>query len=264
MSPVFSDSHSHLADPAFDPDREAVIQAAREAGARAIVCIGESPDMADRARSVAQGHAGFIWYTAGRHPHEASLFHGADDQSRIHQHLVDGAVAVGECGLDYHYDNSPRDVQRRVFAAQLSLASSLQRPVVVHTRDAAEDTAAAIHDAESAGVTGVLHCFTGPPFLMETALAAGWYVSFSGVVTFRKWTDDDLVRAVPAERLLVESDAPWLAPVPFRGERNQPAHVALTVNRVAQVRGVPPEALGEQLVANTARLFRLATPGPEA
>ena len=257
---VFADSHVHLADPAFDADRDTVIAAAREAGARALICIGESPDAADRARGIADEQPGFVWYTAGMHPHEASSFDLSRDLPRVRQHLDQGAMAIGECGLDYHYDNSPRDIQREVFRVQLELAASLNKPVVVHTREAVDDTAAMIREAGQAGVLGVLHCFTGPAPLAETALNAGWYVSFSGVVTFKRWTDDDLVRSVPLDRILVESDAPYLAPVPYRGKRNQPAYVTQTLSKVAAARGIDSESLGEVVVRNTERLFGLATP----
>src|SRR5688500_9500202 len=136
--PVFADSHVHLADPAFDTDRDAVIEAARQVGARALICIGETPDAADRARVVAQRHPGLVWHTAGMHPHDASAFDKERDLPRISEHLEQGAVAIGECGLDYHYDNSPREVQRAVFQAQLQLAAETGKPLIVHSRDAAD------------------------------------------------------------------------------------------------------------------------------
>jgi len=256
--PPFADSHVHLADAAFDADREEVIENARRAGAQALICIGESPDAADRARDIASGHPGLVWHTAGMHPHEASGFDLVRDLDRVRAHVAAGAVAIGECGLDYHYDNSPRDVQRAVFDAQLRLAAETGRPVVVHTREAVDDTAAMVREAGQNGVRGVLHCFTGPASLAEVALSVGWFVSFSGVVTFRKWEDDGLIRSIPDDRILVESDAPYLAPVPFRGKRNEPAHVALTLSKVANARGVDPEEFGRVLVGNTARFFDLA------
>jgi TatD DNase family protein len=259
---AFADSHTHLADPAFDADRDAVIAAARDAGARVLICIGESPDAADRAGAIAQAKPGLVWHTAGRHPHDASAGDPAADLTRIREHVARGAVAIGECGLDYHYDHSPRDVQRRVFAAQLELARELDRPVVVHTREADRDTRSMVREAGAAGVRGVLHCFTGPADLADEALDAGWSISFSGVVTFRKWAGDDLIRAVPIDRLLVESDAPYLAPVPFRGKRNEPAHVVHTLARAASARGVDAGDLGRHIVVNTIRFFRLATPEP--
>jgi TatD DNase family protein len=255
----FIDSHAHLADPAFDADRQDVIERARAEGARAILCIGESLDAATRARAIAESNAGFVFWTAGVHPHDAASFHSIDDVRAIGAAVDAGAVAIGECGLDYHYDNSPRLEQRRAFAAQLAIAQERSRPVVVHTRDAESDTRAMVTEAGASGVRGVLHCYTGSHELAEAALSVGWYVSFSGIVTFKKWTDDALLRLVPEDRLLVESDSPYLAPVPFRGKRNEPAWVARTVERLGLARGVEAETLAAQCASNTERLFGLAT-----
>jgi TatD DNase family protein len=251
----FIDSHAHLADPAFDLDRDEVIARAKLTGADGVVCIGESLDAARRAMQLTAQHPEFLRFTAGVHPHDAAGFDPIADPRQIADLISAGAVAVGECGLDYHYDHSPRDLQRRAFAAQLALAGDARRPVVVHTREAEQDTASMIEEAGGAGIVGVLHCFTGSVALAERALAVGWYVSFSGIITFRKWTDDALLRLVPAERLLVESDAPYLAPVPHRGKRNESAWVSFTVAKLAAVRGVDASALGEQAAANARRFF---------
>ncbi len=258
LTTAFFDSHAHLADPAFDADRPEVVRRAREAGAVGIICIGESLTAASRAREVAVVFPGFCWWTAGVHPHDAAGFDPARDIDAIRAAIADGAVAVGECGLDYHYDHSPRPLQRRAFAAQLALAGETGRPVVVHTREAEEDTTAMVREAGAAGIRGVLHCFTGSPALAEVGLAAGWHVSFAGIVTFNKWDAADVVRRVPADRILVESDSPYLAPVPHRGKRNEPAWCARTVERLAALRGETPTALGAQLVQNTRTLFGLA------
>jgi TatD DNase family protein len=199
-----------------------------------------------------------VWFTAGVHPHDATGFDAARDVAELRQLVSDGAVAIGECGLDYHYDNSPRREQRRAFAEQLATARELDLPVVVHTRDAEDDTRSMIVEAGSSGVTGVLHCYTGSHELAEAAISVGWYVSFSGIVTFRKWADDDLIRLVPDDRILAESDSPYLAPVPNRGKRNEPAWVAHTVARIAQARGVDPGRMAEMTAANTRRFFKLA------
>jgi TatD DNase family protein len=253
----FLDSHAHLADPAFDPDRDDVIARARAAGATAIVAIGESLAAAARSRELAAAHSGFVWFTAGVHPHDAASFDPAHDPAAIRAELDRGAVAIGECGLDYHYDHSPRPLQRRAFAAQLALALETGRPVVVHTREAEDDTAAMMRESGAAGVRGVLHCFTGSHALASAALESGWYISFSGIVTFRKWADDALLRLVPDDRLLVESDSPYLAPVPDRGKRNEPAWVARTVERIAVARGVTGEVIGDLAVSNATRFFGL-------
>jgi TatD DNase family protein len=254
---AFIDSHVHLADPAFDEDRDLAIERARQTGASALICIGESLDAARRAGDIARAHPGFCFHTAGVHPHDAADFRPSDLEG-IRAEVARGAVAIGECGLDYHYDHSPRDRQQEAFSAQLGLAAELARPVVVHTREAEEDTRRMIVDAGMAGVIGVLHCYTGSVALAEAAIEVGWYVSFSGIVTFRKWTDDELLRIVPADRLLVESDAPYLAPVPHRGKRNEPSWVTFTVARLAAARAVDAAEIGEQTTANARRLFGLA------
>lgn len=255
---IFIDSHAHLADAAFSGDRDAVIARARGAGARAIVCIGESLGAATVAARCASDDPGFVFFTAGIHPHDAHGFDAERDIRKLREHLKAGAVAVGECGLDYHYDNSPRAAQLVAFTAQVQLAGDEKRPVVVHTRDAEDDTRSVIREAASAGVAGVLHCYTGSHSLAEFAIESGWYVSFSGIVTFRKWADDALLRLVPDDRLLLESDSPYLAPVPFRGKRNEPAWVVHTLAKVAIARSTDLLELGRITAANTQRLFGLA------
>ncbi|HEY5441058.1 MAG TPA: TatD family hydrolase [Gemmatimonadaceae bacterium] len=255
---TFIDSHAHLADPAFDADREDVIARARQTGAAAIICIGESLASARRAALVAAAHPGFCYHTAGVHPHDAADFDAARDIPDIREQVAAGAVAIGECGLDYHYDHSPREQQRAAFGAQLELARELARPVVVHTREAEDDTGAMVREAAAAGVCGVLHCYTGSVGLAELALDGGWYVSFSGIVTFKKWTDEALLRLVPDERLLAESDSPYLAPVPHRGKRNEPAWVSFTVARLAAAREANVGTLAARTAENARRLFRLA------
>lgn len=254
---AFIDSHVHLADAAFDPDRQAVIERARLAGARALVCIGESLATAFRAADIAAANPGLVSFTAGIHPHDAAAFDAAHDLPALRELAGKGAVAIGECGLDYHYDHSPRARQLDAFESQLDLARQLGRPVVVHTRQAVDDTRRLVRDAGRSGVAGVLHCFTGPRELAEDALDAGWLLSFSGVITFRSWTDDALLRLAPADRILVESDAPYLAPVPHRGRRNEPAWVSLTLGRLAGARGLPAGHLGEIVCENTVRFFGL-------
>lgn len=255
---TFVDSHAHLADPAFDPDRDEVVDRARRSGARAVVCIGESLAAAGRAAALAGRHPGFVYFTAGVHPHDAADFDRERDLAGIRRALAAGAVAVGECGLDYHYDHSPRASQLAAFRAQIELAAEADRPLVVHTRLAEDDTRTMIAEAAAAGVVGVLHCYTGSAALAEHGLAAGWYVSFSGIVTFRKWTDDALIRLVPADRILAESDAPYLTPAPYRGKRNEPAYVTFTIARLAAARGTDATMLGEQVARNAHRLFGLA------
>ena len=254
---AFVDSHVHLADVAFVDDADAVIERARAAGARALVCIGESPAAAQRAQIVAARHQGYVFHTCGVHPHDANSWDAARDAECIRDAVAAGAVGVGECGLDYHYDHAPRPQQRRVLAEQIGLAAELSRPIVLHTRDAEDDTMAMLRDAQSAGVRGVLHCFTGSHALAEAGLSAGWYVSFSGVITFKSWNADEVIRLVPDDRLLVESDAPYLAPVPHRGTRNESAFVTQTLARIAAVRDTDVGQLGERTVENARHVFGL-------
>ena len=256
---MWIDSHAHLADPAFDADREEVVTRAKDEGCTGIICIGESIEAAARARIIAERHRGFVHWTAGVHPHDAAGFDPLRDIEALQGLLDAGASAVGECGLDYHYDHSPREHQRRAFAAQLVLAQQNRRAVVVHTREAEDDTAAMIREAGTAGVLGVLHCFTGSAALATVAIDAGWYVSFSGIITFKKWTDEALLRLVPSDRLLIESDSPYLAPVPNRSKRNEPAWCAYTLRRLAAVREADVATLGAEVADNARRLFRTPT-----
>lgn len=256
----FADSHTHLADAAFSADVGDVVDRAQNAGARALVCIGESPAAALRAQAIAARYPGLVWFTCGVHPHDAHTWHDDTDAAAIRAAVKNGAVAVGECGLDYHYDHSPRELQRHALARQLELAAELKRVIVLHTREAEDDTHAFLREAEAASVKGVLHCFTGSHRLAEAGLAAGWHVSFSGVVTFKKFDDVALLQLVPANRLLVESDAPYLAPVPNRGKRNEPAWVAATLARIADARGCPVEELAHQTLTNTREFFGLHVP----
>lgn len=260
--PSFIDSHTHLADAAFDPDREEVVARARAAGAIALVSIGESLGQADKSEAIAAAHPGVVWWSAGVHPFDAAAYDPQRDPELIRAHVARGAVAVGECGLDGTYDNSTPVQQRRAFAEQLAIAHDVGRPVVVHTRQAVEDTMAMVREAGQAGIRGILHCFTGPLELAEVGIEAGWYVSFSGVITFKRWTDDDLIRLVPLDRILVETDAPYLAPVPFRGTRNEPAHIVRTLEHVAAARGLDVDAMGRVTSRNAVACFGLAVTVP--
>lgn len=259
--PQFIDSHAHLADPAFAADQDAVVGAARSAGAVAIVCIGESRRAAAGAAALAARFPGVVYATAGVHPYDAATYDAERDRAWIGAALDAGAVAIGECGLDYYHEgHAPPAIQRATLRDQLALAAARARPVIVHTRAAEADTLAMLRDAGTAGVVGVLHCYTGSHALAEAALAEGWYISFSGVVTFARWADDALIRLVPEERLLVETDAPYLAPVPVRGRRNEPQYARHTLARLATVRGVEPDRLGTLVTGNARRFLGLATP----
>lgn len=258
------DSHCHLADPAFDADRDAVLARARAAGVDAIVCVADGVAASGRCLELAAAHrtatdaAPRLAATAGLHPHHASEFDDAA-AGTLERLLADPLVlGVGETGLDYHYDRSPRPEQREAFAWHLARAAALGKPVIVHSREADEDTARLLADAP-AGLTGVLHCFSAGRPVLEAALARELCVSWSGMVTFRNWDLAWALAAVPDDRLLIETDAPYLAPVPHRGKRNEPAFVAATAARLAELRGTTPERLAELTAANARRLFHLGT-----
>ena len=237
------DSHCHLTAEAFDDERPAVIERAREAGVTELVTIASDPEDAEHALKIARGQDG-VWCTAGLHPHEADRFGDETVETLRRLAASPEVVAIGEAGLDFHYDNAPREKQRICFEAQLALAAELDLPIVVHSRSADRDTAELISSTDA---RGVLHCFTAGLELLETGLDAGWMVSFSGIVTFRRFDDADLVRRVPDDRLLIETDSPYLAPV-------EPAYIPATCEAVAAMRGQKPESLAE-LTRRNARAF---------
>ncbi len=247
------DTHCHLGDPQFDADRDAVLSRAREGGVSHIVVIADSLGTSRTALTLAARPG--LSATAGVHPHVASSWN-PDVASQIGELLSHPAVvAVGETGLDYHYDHSPRPTQRAVFAAQLALAAESQLPVVVHAREADADVAAMLLEWGSRIPAVVLHSFSSGPRVAEAGMAIGAYYSFSGMVTFRSWTMADVVTGCPWDRLLVETDAPYLAPVPHRGKRNEPAYVRHVARRIADLREVAIEDVAAQTTANAGRCF---------
>jgi TatD DNase family protein len=255
------DSHCHLTAEAFDADRDDVLDRARAAGVSGMVCIASTPEDADAARALAARHPD-VWATAGVHPHESGTVSG-DWVAAVAARLEDPrVVAVGECGLEFHYDVAPREVQIGVLEAQIGLAETHGLPLIIHSRDADEDMIRVLRELP-AGVRGVLHCFTGGDALLDAALEADWYVSFSGIATFKRFDGGDRVRRVPGDRILVETDSPYLAPVPFRGKRNEPAHVIHTTRVVAELRGEDPGAFGAQVVWNARAFYRLPGGGAE-
>ena len=249
---MLTDTHCHLADPAYDADRAEVLDRAWAVGVARIVVIGESPLSADRALALAAADPR-LSITAGLHPHEAIAW-SSDVEAGLRERLRDPrVVALGEMGLDYHYDHSPRPLQRAAFEAQLTLAAQVGKPVVIHAREADDDVAGILREHPS--VPAILHSFSSGPTLLRAGLDLGHYVSFSGMVTFRNWSLDHAILETPADRLLLETDGPYLAPVPHRGKRNEPAFVRQVAERIAIVRGVPVEELIALTGRNAFRIF---------
>ncbi len=256
------DSHCHLDDAQFDSDRESVIERAHEAGVKYMLAIGTGngpPDL-EAALRVAETHSQVL-ATVGVHPNDA-LKTGPATFEELERLLHRPQVkAVGEIGLDYHW-GVPKESQYPIFLTQLEIATRLRMPVVIHTRDAWADTLAALktHWAPT-GLACIMHCFTGSAQQAEECLNLGFYLAFGGVATFPKAAEvREAARITPTDRLLLETDAPYLAPVPYRGKRNEPAFVAHTAQAVAKVRGVAVEELAAQTTANFERLFQLAAP----
>ena len=253
------DSHCHLADSAYQADRGPVLERCWAAGVAHVVAIGESRPAAEAALALARGDPR-ISATAGIHPHNASDWNDEAAAWLTDQLRDPRVVAAGETGLDYHYDHSPRPAQQAAFAAQLSIAAAAGKPVVIHARDADEDIAAILR--EHPRVTAILHSFSSGAGLLRTALVLRHYVSFSGMVTFKNWRLDHAVLETPLDRLLVETDGPYLAPVPHRGQRNEPAFVREVAERVAAVRRLPVEEVIARTGENAVRVFgsRIAPP----
>lgn len=258
------DSHAHLDTPAFDADRDEVIARAQAAGVELFLEIAGS-DVAKG--SVATGitlaeQHDFIYAAVGLHPHEASIYDEALEQQFLQLMQHPKVIGWGEIGLDYYYDHSPRDVQQQVFRRQLELAIEAEKPVIIHTRDAEDDTIQILRESwftrGGNEFGGIIHCFTSTQKLADAALAMGFHISFSGVVTFKNANELRAVaESVPSDRLLVETDCPYLAPVPYRGKRNEPAFVKETATFLANLRGVSFEEMAALTSANFKRLFRL-------
>jgi TatD DNase family protein len=254
------DSHCHLDFDAFDADRDALFDRAAAAGVGAMVTVCTRLSRFDALLALAGGRAN-LSCSVGIHPHQV-----AEEERAVPERLIELArhpkvVGIGETGLDYYYDKSPREDQKASFRAHIAAARETGLPLIVHTRDADADMAAILREETAAGAfPGVLHCFSSGRALAETALDLGLYISLSGIVTFRNAEGLRAVaRDVPLDRILVETDAPYLAPVPMRGKRNEPAFVVHTAAAVAGLKGVTPEALAEATTANFFRLFSRAT-----
>jgi TatD DNase family protein len=259
---ILVDTHAHLDHPRFDGDRGGVLERAEEAKVAAIVTVGADLPSSRQAVELASRHER-VYASVGMHPHDAKNLDGAAlaELRQLGQHAK--VVAVGEIGLDFYRDLSPRDVQRRAFQAQLAWAAKLGKPVIIHDRDAHEpvmavlaDWAAGLSGSALEGRLGVLHTFSGDLSMAERAMEAGFYISISGPVTYHNARQlPDIVRALPLDRLLIETDCPFLAPHPYRGKRNEPAYVRLVAEQVATLKGVSLDELARATTANAQRLF---------
>ena len=254
------DTHCHL-DPQYFPEgADETLARARSAGVTGFVCIGVgSLEQTEAALGLAARRPD-VWATVGVHPHEADAHPDLGAKALVDAASHSNVIAIGECGLDYYYNKSDRAAQRERFQAHIDAARESGLPLVVHTREAEADTAELLEAAvRGGGVTGVLHCFTGSAELAKKGLDLGFYVSLSGIVTFKNAADlQATAKWLPADRMLVETDSPFLAPVPHRGQRCEPAFVADTAAFVAELRGEDPDALGEATTANFFRLFKKA------
>lgn len=254
------DSHCHIAGEAFTADLDAVVERAHAADVTSALCILSAGDVEEAARAQ---RVRAVWpavrFAVGVHPHQAAAFAGrapaAADLVRAEVQR-EAACAIGEIGLDYHYDFAPRDVQQDVFRAQVGLALELGLPIIIHTREATDDTFDILAEEGGGRVRGVFHCFTGDAAMARQALDAGFCVSFAGIVTFPKAESiREAARLVPSDRLLAETDSPYLAPVPFRGKRNEPSYVSRVVEALAETRGEGRAYVAESTARTFANLF---------
>jgi len=253
------DSHCHLDNPEFDADRDEVVQRALDAGVENMIAIGTGngpPDLEAGIR-LAEKYPAF-YATVGIHPHDAAKA-GRPDFKNLSALLAHPkVVAVGEIGLDYHYDFSPRETQHAVFIEQMAIAAAANKPIVIHTREAWDDTLDLIEQHWTPhGIGGIMHCFSGGPAEAKRALDLGFHLSFGGIVTFPKSLDlQQAAKQAPSDRILVETDSPYLAPVPKRGKRNEPALLVHTVKKLADLRGESVEATSRQTTTNLQTLLK--------
>ena len=258
------DSHCHIDGEQFDADRYEVVQRARDAGVAAMLNVGTGDPNSDdfrKAVAIAEKYEN-VYASVGVHPHDAELY---DDRAEAHLTELarsEKVIAWGEIGLDYYYDRSPRNVQVEVFRRQIRTARNLGFPIIIHSRDADDETVAILtEECSYEGFRGIMHCFGGTPKMAESLMEIGFLISFAGNVTFRKAEDlRDAARVVPLDNLLVETDCPFLTPVPFRGKRNEPSYVKHTAKFLADLYGVEMEILAHATTRNFLDLFQLKMP----
>ncbi|KAA6232186.1 TatD family deoxyribonuclease [Chlorobium phaeovibrioides] len=254
---MFADAHCHLSFPAFDEDRPAVIERMKEAGVTLLIDPGVNAETSRTSIDLARKHS-FIHANVGLHPHdadsgiEAATFDELQQLARYPE-----VVAIGEIGLDYHYPETSPENQQEAFRTMLRMARSLNLPVVIHSRDAWQDTLRILDEEHHSALRGVMHCFSGDLHTAQECIKRGFRLSIPGTLTYKRSTLPEVVRAVPLESLLTETDSPYLAPVPFRGKRNEPAHAAIVARTIAEIREIPVEKAAEAIMKNTASAFNL-------
>ncbi len=252
---MFIDSHAHLDDERFDEDRKALIESLKENKIELVINIGYDIGSSRASVDLAKEYEN-IYAVVGVHPHDAQDV--SEDYLEELKELSqeEKVVAIGEIGLDFYYDNSPRDIQRKVFLDQLELARQLDLPVVIHTRDANQETFEILKEAQAKGTRGVLHCYSGSPEMALEYIKLGYYISLGGPVTFKKArVPKEVAKVVPLDKLLIETDCPYLTPEPFRGRRNEPKYVAYTAEVIAEIKGISIEELVEATSRNTKNVF---------
>jgi len=252
------DTHAHYDDDSFDEDREAVLAGAREQGVGLIVSVGTDIESSEKNIAIAAGHD-YIYASVGCHPH---CVEGLGDDATKRMRELAGmpkVVAIGEIGLDYHYDNSPRDAQKEWFARQLALARELGLPVIIHDREAHEDTMDILRSGGAGSIGGVFHCYSGSAQMAQEILKMGFYISFTGAITFKNAKKaPEVIKIIPDDRILIETDCPYLTPEPFRKNRNDSGYVRLVAERIAEIRGTSVERIAEITAENGKRLFGIA------
>lgn len=255
---MFIDSHAHLDDRRFNGDRELVIEKLKENGLELVINIGADLETSIASVDLAKKYDN-IYATVGVHPHSASELNKENLQKIKELSKNNKVVAIGEIGLDFYYDNSPRDVQRKWFKEQLKLAKELNLPVVIHSRDACQETFDTIKESQDGTLRGVLHCFSGSAEMAQEYVKLGFYISIGGPVTFKNArVVREVAEVVPLDKLLIETDCPYLTPEPFRGKRNEPSYVKYVAQKIAEVRGITVEEVAKATSRNTKELFSIS------
>lgn len=257
MNPVLFDTHCHLNVDAFEEDVEETIEHAKELGVSKFAVVGFDTETIKNSLELSQAHPE-IYSIIGWHPTEAGSYSPEIQESLIQLLGQDKVVAMGEMGLDYYWNTSPKEVQEKVFRQQIQIAKDLKLPISIHMRDAIEDTYRILKEEDVSSIGGIMHSYSGDVDYMKRFLDLGMHISLSGVVTFKKAVEvHEVAKVVPLDRLLIETDAPYLAPVPYRGKRNEPGYVRYVAERVAELREMDFEELANVTMTNAKRLFRL-------